>query len=295
MKQGQIHYLKKRSRRNFAGSTLSIAFVLLILGIFAIAAIWGSSFANRTKESIVLKVFLHDQLDDYGRDYLLDDIRQQPYVLEVEYVSKEQAGEILMERTGEDVKDLLGGDNPLMSSINIRLKAQYIQADSLDQIKTSLTENTFVADVVYPLDMILRAGRNIQVITLVMVILAIILTAIALFLILGTIRMSIFARRYSIRSMQLVGATTGFIRQPFLWSGFFQGILGGLIASGLLFLLMIIGHQWLKDMGLGQNFSIDWNFIVLFGGIVLFGSILGLFGSYLAVNKYLHKNLDELT
>lgn len=241
-----------------------------------------------------MKVFLHDGIKNEALKDLESRLAVMPFVRELRYVSKDEAGEIMLEKTGEDVKSMMDGVNPLLASFNVNLYPSYIEAVKLAEIQATLSKERIVAEVAYPADMIINLNRNIQIITLAFLTVGLILVGIGFYLIFGTIRLAIYAERLTIRSMQLIGATQGFIRRPFLINGLTQGGLGGLIASGLLIIAVVFLRRWLESMNLGGSFSLGSTLIGLLVGIVLFGLALGLSGSFFAVNKYLNRNLDEL-
>jgi len=291
---GNISYLRRRSRSNYFTSLISISFVLFFLGLFTVIILFGRSFTRDTKESILLKVFLSEQAHSQAQQDFMDTVNAKPYVLATTFVSKEEAGEQLLQRTGEEVKELLGGLNPLMPSINVKLKSQYINQDSLAMIRQELSTSHIVTEVVYPLDMINSATQNIRIITIIFSFLGISLLVIAFYLILSTIRLSIYAQRLAIRTMQLIGATHAYIRQPFIVNGFLHGFIASVIAVILLWGTFSVFTGWIEDLGFLDNISIQKEFIGLLVGIVLFGTILGVLGSFWAVNRYLDRNTDEL-
>ncbi|MDX2249298.1 MAG: permease-like cell division protein FtsX [Bacteroidia bacterium] len=290
----QTRYLKSKSRSTYITSLLSISLVLFFLGLFIALVLFGGAFAQNAREAIVMKVFLHDGI----RNEVLKDLEKRlgtmPFVREIRYVSKEEAGKTMLEKTGEDVTALMDGVNPLLASFNVKLYPSYIQADSLIDIQEKLSQEKIVAEVAYPADMIINLNRNIQIISLVFLTVGLILIGIGFYLIFGTIRLAIYAERLTIRSMQLIGATQSFIRRPFLINGMTQGGLAGIIASALLIVSVVFLRRWLESLQLGGSFSLGGTLIGLLAGIVLFGLALGLSGSFFAVNKYLNRNLDEL-
>ncbi len=291
---GNLTYLKRKSRSNFFTSLISIAFVLFFLGVFAVLILFGRSFTRYAKESILLKVFLIEQADPFEQEIFIDSLARKRYVLRTKFVSKEEAGEQLLQKTGEDVLELLGGVNPLMPSINVQIENAYLNPDSLEMIKDDLSRSSVVSDVVYPLEMINTASRNIDILTIMFSVLGVILLIIAFYLIIGTIRLSIYAQRMTIRTMQLIGATNQFIRRPFIINGLVHGLSASILAGLLLFGTLRAFNRWMEDLGLLNNISIQKEFIGLLIGIVLFGSALGIIGSYWAVNRYLDRNTDEL-
>ncbi|MEO0468768.1 MAG: permease-like cell division protein FtsX [Bacteroidota bacterium] len=271
-----------------------MAFVLFFVGMFAAMLLFGGRFATRIEESIVMKVFLQDHIDSLAVDSFGQWLSAQSYVNQVDFVSKEEANQILMARTGEDVAELMDGANPLTASFNVSLKADVVRKNQLPEVKQGLLQNLLVSDIDYPAQMPIKLRRNFKVITFVVGGIGLLLIFIAFYLIFGTIRLSIFARRLSIRSMQLIGATNAFIRKPFLWTGLQQGSMAGALAAALLFLALLGLGYYLRSMDLDGELLPQIELIGLLSGIVLFGLILGFFGSYFAVNRYLARNLDEL-
>jgi len=254
----------------------------------------GQRLAREAQEAVVMKVFLHDGLGEKQRDALRADLDAQPFVAELTYVSKAEAAALILEKTGEDVLALMDGVNPLLASFDVRFASSYHHADSLQRLKQVLEADISVAEVSYPLSLLQQLSRNLRSLTLAFWGVGLVLTGIALYLIWSTIRMAVYAQRMNIRSMQLIGATQAFIRRPFLWRGLIQGGLAGLLAAASLLagwsLIQAKIAAWSPQTG-------DWlspGLIGILGGIVLFGLALGLSGSYVAVNRYLHRNLDEL-
>ena len=292
--KGEYRYIRKQSRRNYLSSLLSIAFILFLLGFFAMIAFVANSFTDYAHESIFMKVFLHEGSDGDERVALAERLKASDFVRDFEYVSKEEAGKILFQKTGEDVVELLGGTNPFLSSYNIRLKRAYVDADSLQQIKTTLLEEVMVSDVAYPVEMIKMVSKNARLLTFFSILSGLLISVIAFYLILGTIRLSVYAQRLSIRTMQLIGATRSFIRRPFIVRGLLQGLLASVLALILMGLLLMILQMRLRNFEFLRELFLDGQFVAIMAGIVLFGAVLGFTGSYFAVNKYLDKNLDEI-
>lgn len=293
--QQHYSYLKRRSRSAYATSLVSISLVLFFLGLFATLALFGQTFARYAQQSIAMKVFLHDGASEAQLAGFREILASRPFVEHLVFISKEEAGKILMASTGEDILRITDGINPLPASFNVRLASRYLVADSLAAIRSELMgHDRIVADVEYPAETIVAVNRNVQVITFVLVLTGLILVLIALYLIMSTIRLTIYAQRLTIRSMQLIGATNGFIRRPFLLRGLSQGALGGLAACGLLLLTLAAIRIRMGWLDFTDHISMTGEFIGILGGIVLFGTVLGILGSYMAVNRFLHKNLDEL-
>lgn len=296
----EFSYLKQRSHRSFITSTMSIALVLFILGLFCSLAFFGGAFVDYAKSSIPMRVFLNDpqkgaeDLFQKRIEGFSSEIKQMPAVVEVKFISKDEAGKILLQKTGEDVVKLMDGVNPLLASLDITLKSQYVQIDSVEKLKKVFLQNGLVAEIDYPVKMMQAIERNSTSFYLLTLLLLILTIAIAFYLITNTIRLSIYAQRLTIRTMQLIGATSHFVRKPFLRIGFMQGIIAGIVAVLLLLLLLSVISINVGSLAFSIKVIGQAQFFALLIGIVLFGAVLGYSGSYFAVNRFLNKSLDEL-
>ncbi|MEL6672678.1 MAG: permease-like cell division protein FtsX [Bacteroidota bacterium] len=271
-----------------------MALVLYFLGLFAAFMVFSNSYAREKQSSLELSVELHDGINSTRLAVLETQLKSREYVQKLRYVSKAEAGKIFMERTGDDVVSLMDGVNPLPASFELTLWPQYVAQDSLEWIKLELNQELLVSKVDFNMEMITLMNRNIQVVSMIFLGIGLVLMVVALYLIFATIRLSIYAQRLTIRSMQLIGATQAFIRRPFLKNGLVQGGIAGLLAGGFLVLTMLIIRRYLASIDLEVQGISSPGFIAILGGIVLLGLALGLAGSYFAVNRYLNRNLDEL-
>ena len=287
-------YLKKRSRTTFFTSLLSIGLVLFFLGIFATLALFSQTLAESARSSIVMKVFLYDGISTTKLHDIMDKLSSEPYILDYRYISKEEAWQKYLERTGEDLVEVLDGINPLLACVDIRLQDPYIQSDSLAKVREALESEVLISEVYYPEELLAALSRNLKPLSMAAGFIGLIVVFIAFFLIFGTIRLSIYAKRLIIRSMQLIGATKTFIRRPFLIRGMGQGFLAGIVACIMLGGLIWVLSKSLTVFDLQEKLLFTSSFIGILGGIVLFGSVLGLMGSLFAVNRYLGKDMDEL-
>lgn len=267
--------------------------MLFFLGLFASYLILGNEFANRIQENIRLEVQIHDGIAASELDRFAREIGQAVYAESIEYVSKSDALTEYRARFGNDITGPLDGFNPLLASFRVKLWSTYIEQEALKGIEQELIKDIAVASVEYPLEEILKLQQNIRKVAWMTLGLGLVLLGIALYLIFGTIRLGIYARRLAIRTMQLIGATNDFIRRPFIISGLAQGGIAGIIAS-----VLVVLAWWLLSLFAPEPLPM-WHltspaFIGLLGGILLLGLLLGWTGSYLAVNRYLHKDLDQL-
>lgn len=289
-----FRFIRRKSRNTYITSLVSMSLVLFFLGIFGGIVLVGNEILAYAQESLGMQVFLYDGLEDDRLDNFRTHLEAQPYVKELSFVTKEEAGEILLKRTGADFLRLTDGVNPLLSSFEIKLHSDYIRQDSMISIRDSLKKELIVSDVEYPGEIIALVSQNVRVLTTIFVTLAVLMIGIVFYLIFGTIKLSIYAQRLSIRTMQLIGATQSFIRRPFLMNGLRQGLLAGILSCLLLIGAYFLVQSQMLEMGMEQDPITKSSLFGLLGFLLIMGISLGLVGSYLAVNHYLNKNLDQL-
>jgi len=292
--KGENAYLRRRSRANYVTATISMALILFLMGTFATLALFTKAFTRTAKSSVEMRIALYDGVGTTQLQAFMEQLLAQPYVLDARYVSKEEAARVYLEQTGEDLLTSLDGINPLPPEVRVRLQNRYLQRDSVNRIETQLRQEVIVADVAIPLWLLDVVNQKASTLAFVAIGIGGLAVLIALYLIFGTIRLSIYAQRLSIRSMQLIGATKSFIRRPFLRRGIGQGLLAGMLASA-----MLLGALYLLDLrinllGLTDQEFFDSFWVGVLGSLVLFGCVLGFLGSYMAVNRFLDQNLDEL-
>ena len=289
-----------RARSPFGFSLVNISLVLFFLSVFMFIAFAFRSAVNSAREQIEMKVILKGHVEPGQGRALTEKFKAFPFVREAAYESKEEALSNFMESTGEDFKAVMGEDavNPMAASVQLKLKPAYNNSDSVVAISQSLLRNfDQTREVKYPINLIERLNENAALIQPAAAALGLSLLIVAFFLIMNTVRLAIFSRRLMIRSMQLVGAKAGFIRAPFLRMGTLQGTLGGLIAVGLLFGLLKGLGSFVGDAV--YNFEINRllgavEMYVFYLALVVFGGIIGYFSSFVAVNRFLNKGLDEI-
>ena len=215
-----------------------------------------------------------------------------PAVKSIEYITKEEAISRLSEDLGEDFLKWLGNEtNPLLPSIDVRFHADYANNDSIALLEVQLLENTDVKEVYYQKSLVDLINQNVRKIATVLMVVSLVLLVIAIALIRNTIRLSIYSKRFLVRSMQLVGATESFIRRPFLRSGVSQGFIGGVLADLLLVGILYGISKRIPDLVLIQD---DVALIAVFVGIVMLGVILAWLSTRAALDKFLKANLDKL-
>ena len=273
-------------------SLMSIALVLFLLGVFALLMMHAQKLSNHLKENIGFEIVMNSNVKVDSILKLQHELNTMPAVKSTEYIPKEEAIRRLSEDLGEDFLQWLGNEeNPLLPSIDVRFNADWANSDSLSVIQARLLNNKDVKEVYYHKSLVNLINQNIRRIGLALMIASLVLLIIAITLIRNTIRLSIYSKRFLVRSMQLVGATPAYIRRPFIRNGITQGFFGALIADALLALLLYGMMQRLPELTLIQDYTV---IIAIFGGIFLLGILLGGLSTRLALRKYLNADVDQL-
>ena len=273
-------------------SLMSIALVLFLLGVFALLMMHAQKLSNHLKENIGFEVVMNSNVKEDNILKLQKELDAMPAVKSTTYITKDEAIRRLSEDLGEDFLQWLGNeDNPLLPSIDVRFKADYANNDSLNLIQTQLLKNKDIKEIYYHKSLVNLINQNMNRIGLGLMIASLVLLIIAITLIRNTIRLSIYSKRFLVRSMQLVGATPAYIRRPFIRSGIAQGFFGALIADAFLALLLYGLYQRLPELTLIQDYTI---IICIFGGIIVLGILLGGLSTRSALRKYLNADVDKL-
>lgn len=283
-------------RRRSGGSNLtiviSISLVLVMLGILSVLILKAKMVADYVKENINITVFLDENSKDVDVLALQKSIDAEPYRRSTVYVSREEAAKKLTEDLGEDFIKTLGY-NPLQPSIEIYLNADYANNDSIAWIEQQLREDSRIRDVMYQKDMIAAMNERMGSISLIILIFSGALLVVAVGLIFNTIRLSIYAQRFLIRTMNLVGATQSFIRRPFVWKGIRNGIIGALIAIVITVGIVLLLDRYFHDLKLIQVADVETLGILCALQIIL-GILITWLSTALAVRKFLRQSTDAL-
>lgn len=281
---------QRRLRSSYFTSTISISLLLLLLGLVGLLLLKTKQLSNHVKENIHFKVILFDNVPEVEILRIQKSLDARKYVKETIYITKDDAAAILQESLGEDFIATLGY-NPLLPTIEVKFLASYANNDSIPIIESDLKEFDGIKEVYYQKNLIQAVNDNIQRISLYILLFSGLFFLIALSLINNTIRLSIYAKRFIIRTMQLVGATSNYIRKPFLYKAIFQGVIAGLFGN---LILTVIIYLLQKQMG-DQIFLNDIKILaILYGIVVCLGITLNYFSTYLAVTKFLHIKTDKL-
>lgn len=273
-------------------SLMSIALVLFLLGVFALLMMHAQKLSSHLKENIGFEVVMNSNVKEDKILQLQKELDAMPAVKSTEYITKEEAIRRLSEDLGEDFLQWLGNEeNPLLPSIDVRFKADYANNDSIAAIQAQLLKNTNVKEIYYQKSLVGLINQNVNRIGIALMVASLVLLIIAITLIRNTIRLSIYSKRFLVRSMQLVGATPAYIRRPFIRSGILQGFFGALLADAFLALLLYGLTKRVPELIFVQDYKI---IIGIFVGIIILGILLGGISTRLALRKYLHADVDRL-
>ena len=271
-------------------TVISITLVLLMAGLLGLILVHAKSLSNYAKENIVLNVMINDEAKDVDIAALKKEIDTNPIVSKTVFIDKELAAHNLTKDLGEDFVQFLGY-NPLSPSIDIYLKADYANNDNIRVFSSVLTKNALVKEVIYQKSLIDMVDKNMREISLVILSFAAVLLVIAVTLINNAIRLSVYSQRFLIKSMQLVGATKGFIRRPFMENSVLHGFLAGIIAITLLLLSLYVAQQQIPEIQILGNWT---QFIIVFAADIGLGILISVLSTYFAVRKYLRSKIYDL-
>ena len=281
------------NRKIISSSTsvvISLSLVLFVIGLLALFLVNTQTLSNYIKENIGFTIMLKDDANEIETIKFQKELDASPFVKKTSFITKQEATKKLKEELGEDFVMFLGY-SPLLSSIDIKLNAMYANTDSLQKITNELTKNPVVFEAYYQKNLVDKLNSNINKLTLFLLAFCVLLFFIAFVLINNTIRLSVYAQRFLIKTMRLVGATDKFIQKPFLIKGLYQGFYSAIFA-----IFMLMGAIKLIQEEAGSVLKIEDLKIIglVFIFIFLSGLLLSLVSTFLAVKKYIQlkeKNL----
>lgn len=271
---------------------VSVTLVLLAIGVIGMLTLAGARETRRLKEKIELSVVLADSVGDAGAARLYAKVAEQPYVVEPRLISREEALKIWESETGENLETTFGV-NPLSPEITFRVAARYSSPSSVGRICDTLKTLPGVEGVAAPDATIVESmNSNIEKLSLILGCLALVMVVISFVLINNTVHLSIHSRRFTIHTMQLVGATDGFIRRPFVLTNLWNGLLSGALASGLIALAIAAAAR----LGIPElSRAADWtDFAITAGALVALGALLCTVAAAMATTRYLHRDYAGL-
>lgn len=277
-------------KSSYLSTIISISLVLFMLGLLGLILLNAQKISNHVKENIGFSLYLNEDLSERQLQSLQTDLMAKTYTKRIEYTNKEQAAELLKKDLGEDFVDFLGY-NPLSASLDLYLKADYAEQNIIEDITKELKKYPAVKEVIYQKDLVAEVNNNIRKIGLVLLAFSALLLVVVIALINNTIRLAIYSKRFLIKTMQLVGATGGFIRRPFVARGVLNGIFSALIAILLLLGVLYTAKQNFPALVELQDFNI---YLILFSIVILLGILISWISTSLAVRKFLRMQSGDL-
>lgn len=283
-------YQKRKLISSYFSVTLSIGLVLFLLGVLGLLVLNTKKLANHFKEQITISVFLKDKAKQVEIDQLQKSLTMADYTKAATYVSKEEAAEMHSEAIGENFMEFLG-ENPLKNSIDVQLKADFVSPEQIEEIAKKLEAKSYVEEVSYDQPLISLLNENVKKISLWILIASAIFTFIAFLLINSSIRLSVYSKRFIIKTMQMVGATKRFIRRPFIWTNIKLGMLGALLAmAGLAIVIYYINNNFPELTLLKDPLTL----VLIFSGVFVLGIIISFISTYFATQRFLNLRTDDL-
>ena len=287
--------MSKKSRvsvfdMQFVTAGISTTLVLLLLGLVAFFVLAAHNLSVYVRENISFSILVSDDMKERDILQLQKQLSRQPFVCYTEYISKEQAQKEYIETMGIDPQEFVGY-NPLTASIEIKLKSDYANADSIARIEQLIKQDSNVREVSYRKELVNAVNDNIRKISLSLLALAVVLTLISFALINNTIRLTIYSQRFLIHTMKLVGASWAFIRRPFLLRNLWIGLLAGAVASGILW----AAARWVVAYEPGLVRVVTPRVMLLVSAVVLAsGVLITWLCALLSINKFLRMKAGTL-
>lgn len=290
MSKAENKIMRRRLMNAYLSSVISISLVLLLVGVASMLLVNAKSVSDYFKENMQVSVLMKQNVSDESALEFKERLEDERYIKSTVFVSKEQGQRELAAQLGEDFLDVFE-TSPIPVSIDVTLAADYVSADSLEMVKAEISESSLVDEVVYQRSLVDALNANLSRISLILSIFIGLLLFISFVLINNTVRLNVFARRFTIHTMKLVGATRSFIRAPFLVQSAFQGIFAGFIAIIILLGLMFLMRSEFSQ--LFEIFRLDLLLIVI-GIVIVSGLVICLASTYFVVNRLISLRKDEL-
>ncbi len=282
--------MRRRLRNAYLSSVISISLVLLLVGVASMLLVNAKGVSDYFKENMQVSVMMKQSVSDEAALKFRESLENERYIKNTTFVSKEQGKRELAAQLGEDFLDVFE-TSPIPVSIDITLDAEYVSSDSLEVVRKEISKSALVDEVVYQKSLVDTLNANLSKISVVLGVFIALLLFISFVLINNTVRLNVFARRFTIHTMKLVGATRSFIRAPFLVQSAFQGVFAAFIA-----IIVLLGLMFLMRSGFAQLFEIfRLNLLLVVMGIILVsGLAICLISTWFVVNKLVSLRKDEL-
>ncbi len=288
MKESRV--VKRRLRSSYFVSIISVSLLLFIVGLMGFLILNARNLSEYVRENIGFSVILEEDVKEVDVIRIQKNLDATDYVKATRYITKEKAASELEEMLGEDFVSFLGY-NPLLPSIEVNLFASYANPDSIAIIEKDIEEFAFVQEVYYQESLVHLVNENIRKISLILIGFSFMLFLISISVINNTIRLSVYARRFIINTMQLVGATNSFIRRPFLFKSVLHGLYAAIFANALMMGLIYMAKKEFGELfGLHELQTIG----LLFISVIMLGIIITWISTFFAVSRFLRLKSDDL-
>ena len=283
-------FQKRRLISSYFSVVLSITLVLFLLGMLGLVVLNSKRISDYFKEQIAFSVYFNDDAKDADITQLRQGLSMAEYVKSANYVSKEEAAAMESEETGENFLDLVGY-NPFQNSLDVSLKADFVTPDKFEEITNDILDKPFVASIDYDKPLVEKLESNVRRFSLWILGITGVFLIIAVLLINSSIRLSVYAKRFTIKTMQMVGATKAFIRRPFIWQNIKLGILSSILAmAGMAGVIFYLNKSFEELNILSDKVLLG----ALFAGVLVFGFIISWASTYFATQRFLNLHIDEL-
>ncbi|MEX0275197.1 MAG: cell division protein FtsX [Flavobacteriaceae bacterium] len=284
------NYQRRKLISSYFSVVLSIALVLFLLGVLGLLVLNTKKMADHFKEQVSISLFLKESAKEVEIDQLQKSLAMAEYTKNAVFVSKEEAAEIHAQEIGENFLEFLGY-NPLKNSIDVNLRAEFVSPAQIDSIANILSKKNYVDEISYDKPLVGLLSDNVKKIGTYILVASAMFTLIAVLLINSSIRLSIYSKRFIIKTMQMVGATKTFIRRPFIWTNIKLGMLGALLALMALGVAIYYADRAFPELTLFGNIS---QLAVLFGGVFLLGVLISWVSTFFATQRFLNLRTDDL-
>jgi cell division transport system permease protein len=283
-------YQKRKLRSSYFSVVISIALILFLVGILGLLVLKTKKITDHFKEQIVVTVYFKDIAIDAEVEAFKKEVQKAVYTKSMTFISRDQAAEAFSKDIGEDFLKFLG-KNPLKDAIDIVLNADYVAPEKIEIIEKQLIKNRVVEEVSYDKPLITLLTQNIQKVSFWILVASGVLTFMAVVLINNSIRLSIYSKRFTIKTMQLVGATRSFISIPFIKKSIQLGIIGAVISNIGVFIVVIYINKYLPELLLLKDYGI---LLTLFIGTIVLGVLISAISTFFATQRFLNLRTDEL-
>ncbi len=284
------NYNKRRLISSYFSVVLSIFLVLFLLGTLGLFVINSKKISDDFKENIPMTVFFNNEATDSVLSSFDLELKNANFIKDYAFVHKDSAAKNNVDIVGKDFMEFLGF-NPLQNSFDIHLKGDYVNSGSIKKIERSFRKNEMVTEIIYDKELVDLVNNNVKEISFWILVVSGVLTVVAMLLINSSLRLSVYSHRFTIKTMQMVGATKSFIRKPFIWTSIKLGLIGaGLAIIGLMGVVVYIDGLF-PSLGIANDYtSIG---IVIFG-VLLIGTIITSISTYFATQRFLNLKTDDL-